>query len=83
MAQVERDQRWGVSAGVPARGRVELKNGWLPLRTHGWRINSIGHVRAGGRNYEIAFMSWDNRSMAYGVATAEGVSRIVYRDLGR
>ena len=82
MANVESDQRWGVSAGVPAGSTVELKNGWLPRSTHGWRINSIGHIRSGSRHYELVFLSTDNASMSYGVATAQGVSRIVYRDLG-
>jgi hypothetical protein len=80
MSQVQSDQRWGVSAGVPANG-VELKNGWLLRATHQWRVNSIGHVNAQGRRYAIAILTTDNDSMAYGVATISQVSRIVYRDL--
>jgi hypothetical protein len=80
MSQVESDQRWGVSAGVPAYG-VALKNGWLPRAPHGWRVNSIGHVDAQDRRYAIAVLTTDNDSMAYGVATISQVSRIVYRDL--
>ncbi|MCU1595465.1 MAG: hypothetical protein JWO12_2857 [Frankiales bacterium] len=81
MANVEPDQRWGVSAGVPAGSNVELKNGWLPRATHGWRINSIGHVRNKTHDADIAFLSTDHASFAYGVDTAAAVSRIVYRDL--
>ncbi|MCW2587046.1 MAG: hypothetical protein JWN55_2562 [Frankiales bacterium] len=80
MARVASDQRWGVSAGVPA-GHTELKNGWLPRATNGWRINSIGQVKVNGRYYLIAVLTTDNTSMAYGIATVEGISRIVYRDL--
>jgi len=79
MANVTRSQRWGVSAG-PTAG-VELKNGWLPLRTHGWRVNSIGHIRNAGRDYSIAVLTTDNSTMSYGVRTIEGASRIVFRAL--
>lgn len=81
MQSVEADQRWGVSAGVPRSGTVQLKNGWLPRATHGWRVNSIGHVRADGRDYEIAVLTTDNSTMSYGVTTIEGISRIVWKAL--
>ena len=42
MAHVIAAQRWGVPAGAPARLTAHVKNGWLPLATHGWRIHSIG-----------------------------------------
>lgn len=77
MSQVASAQRWGVAAGAPSGATVEIKNGWLPREPGGWRINSIGHVRDAQTNYEIAFLSTNNPSMAYGVATAEGVARIV------
>jgi hypothetical protein len=51
MAHVIASQRWGVPAGAPARLTAHVKNGWLPLPTHGWRIHSIGCFtgRGGGR----------------------------------
>lgn len=79
MSAVTPWQRWGVSAGPS--GGVELKNGWLPRSTHGWRVNSIGRIRNAGRDYTIAVLTTDNRSMAEGVATIEGASRIVFRAL--
>jgi beta-lactamase class A len=82
MLSVVTSQKWGVSAGVPSGPYVELKNGWLPRATGGWRVHSIGHVRVQGRNYDIAVLSMNNPSMAYGVSTIEALSRIVYRDLG-
>jgi hypothetical protein len=42
MARVIPSQRWGVPAGAPTSLTVHVKNGWLPLFTHGWRIHSIG-----------------------------------------
>lgn len=83
MSHVEPDQWWGVSAGVPLGALVELKNGWLPRSSHGWRINSIGHVRDSSHDYDIAVLSTNNPSMRYGVDTVQEVSRLVYRDLGR
>ena len=81
MGSVVPAQRWGVSGGVPAGVTVELKNGWLPRRTHGWRINSIGHVTGQGRDYVIAILSQDNATMSGGVRTAEDVSGVVWRTL--
>jgi hypothetical protein len=83
MSQVESDQRWGVSAGAPSGATVELKNGWLPRQTDQWRINSIGHIRDDREDCDIVFLSTKNVSMAYGVATAEGVTRIVRTHLAR
>lgn len=81
MANVESDQRWGISAG-PASG-VQVKDGWLPRATHGWRVNSIGRVQCAGRDYTIAVLTTDNSSMRYGIDTIEGASRLVYRALAR
>lgn len=44
MGNVEPDQNWGISAGVPDDAEVELKNGWLPDGEK-WIVNSIGHVK--------------------------------------
>ena len=74
-------QRWGVSGGVPAGVTVELKNGWLPRTTHGWRVHSIGHVRGEGRDYVLAVLSQDNATMEIGVRTLESVSVQVWATL--
>lgn len=81
LGSVTPSQHWGVSAGVPSGVTVQLKNGWLPRATHGWRINSVGHVQGQGRDYEIAVLSMDNATMGYGVTTVEGVSRAVWATL--
>jgi hypothetical protein len=81
MGSVAPAQRWGVSGGVPAGVTVELKNGWLPRATHGWRINSIGHVAGQGRDYVLAILSQDNATMAGGVRTGEDLSQVVWRTL--
>ncbi|HEX3955541.1 MAG TPA: serine hydrolase [Trebonia sp.] len=87
MATVDPAQRWGISAGVPSGMTVEIKNGWLPRATLGWRINSIGCVSgktpSGTRQpgYCLAVLTDDNPTMAYGVQTVSGIARAVNQDL--
>jgi beta-lactamase class A len=81
MARVIPSQRWGVPAGAPHGVTVYVKNGWLPLASGGWHINSIGAFLGHGRDYMIVVLSDNNPTMAYGVATIEAVARVVHRDL--
>lgn len=81
MAEVRRDQRWGVPAGMPRGVRAHLKNGWLPRATHGWRVHSVGVFTGGGRTYRIVVLSHDNPTMAYGVRTIERIAQAVHRGL--
>jgi hypothetical protein len=80
MAHVEADQAWGVSAGPGANTAVDLKNGWLPLDSGGWQVNSIGYVDGDGRNYVIAVLT-DGASEADGIATIEGLSGLLWQAL--
>ncbi|MGJ5895940.1 serine hydrolase [Streptomyces niveiscabiei] len=76
MAQVEADQRWGVSAAAQG-AEWALKNGWLPRSTTGlWDVNSIGRVTAGGGAYLVAVLSDGNASMAAGVSLVEEAARV-------
>lgn len=82
MGDVIPEQAWGVGS-VPASASAQVKNGWLPLATSGsrrktWRINSIGHVTGGGRDYTMAMLSTNGRSMDSGIATLDRVSEIVF-----
>lgn len=81
MSGVAADQRWGAGT-VPQGVRARVKNGWVPLSPRGWRVNSIGHVSGGGRDYTIAMLSYDNASMEEGVDHLDRVSAIVYDALG-
>jgi len=81
MARVVSYERWGVPAGAPAGVTVHVKNGWLPLPTHGWRINSIGSFSGHGRDYMIVVLTMDNPTMAYGVDTIQGVAEVINRAL--
>ncbi|SER64048.1 Beta-lactamase class A [Streptomyces qinglanensis] len=83
MGEVVPGQRWGTPAGAPEDARVQVKNGWLPRATHGWRINSVGAFTDGGHDYGVAVLSQDNRTMAEGVDTVEAASRAIHRGLAR
>jgi hypothetical protein len=77
MARVVSYERWGVPAGAPTDVTVHVKNGWLPLDTHGWRINSIGSFSGHGKNYMIVVLSEDNPTMAYGVDTVQDIAEVI------
>ena len=81
MARVIPAQRWGVPAGAPTSLTVHVKNGWLPLLTHGWRIHSIGTFTGRGGGYSIVVLTQDDPTMAYGIDTIEAIARAINRDL--
>jgi beta-lactamase class A len=81
MAHVIGSQRWGVPVGAPTSLTVHVKNGWLPLATHGWRIHSIGCFTGRGGGYSIVVLTQDNPTMAYGIATIEAVAKVINHDL--
>jgi beta-lactamase class A len=81
MAHVIPSQRWGVPVGAPAGVTVHVKNGWVPIAPHGWRINSIGSFSGRGRDYLIAVLTQGNPTMAYGVRTIEDAAEVIHRDL--
>jgi beta-lactamase class A len=75
-------QRWGISAGPPADAIVALKNGWVPIVSDDWQVNSIGYVSGTGREYLIAVLTNADPNEQYGVATIEGMSSIIWSVLG-
>ena len=82
MENVESDQAWGVSAGVPAGVTLALKNGWLPLEDGGdWQVNSIGWVDGDGRDYLIAVLTKNNDTEGDGIASIQGLSPLVWNAL--
>ena len=79
MEHITSTQDWGVTGGVPAGVSVALKNGFSII--NGWQINSMGWVRGDGRDYLIAVLTDGNPSEAYGIATADQISSIVWNSL--
>jgi hypothetical protein len=85
MENVESDQAWGVSGGVPAGTTIALKNGWLPLDLgddSNWQIDSIGWIDGHGRNYVIAVLSQGGALMQDGINAIDYISGKVYAALG-
>jgi Beta-lactamase enzyme family len=80
MENVEPDQRWGVSTGVPAGVRVALKNAWVPLTPADtdWQINSEGWISGDGRDYLVAVLTTGNPDEQYGITTINAVSALVW-----
>jgi beta-lactamase class A len=78
MEHIEAGQNWGVSGGVPTGTTIALKNGWLPVGTTGWQVDSIGWVNGHGRNYVLAVLISGNPTEAYGIDTIETIARAVY-----
>lgn len=83
LENVTPSQRWGVSAGVPARVTVALKNGWRPLDDgkSGWQVNSVGWVSGDGRNYLLAVLSTGNPSARYGIDTLNHLGAMAWNAL--
>ncbi|MFI0815704.1 serine hydrolase [Streptomyces sp. NPDC021098] len=81
MHRVVPSQRWGTPAGAPRGTTVQVKNGWLPRATHGWRVHSIGAFTGHGHDYTLTVLTEDNARMSDGVATIQAVARAVHRGL--
>ncbi|MFF3779861.1 serine hydrolase [Streptomyces sp. NPDC001933] len=81
MRKVVSAQRWGTPAGAPSGVTVQVKNGWLPRATHGWRVHSIGAFTGKGHDYAITVLTQDNKTMNDGINTIQAVARAVHKDL--
>ncbi|WP_405751829.1 serine hydrolase [Streptomyces sp. NBC_00012] len=81
MRKVVSSQRWGTPAGAPSGVTVQVKNGWLPRATHGWRVHSIGAFTGKGHDYGITVLTQDNKTMNDGINTIQAVARAVHKDL--
>jgi beta-lactamase class A len=85
MANVAKEQAWGVSAVAGKTAQVALKNGWLPRKADGgaWTVNSVGRVRDGGHDYLIAVLSDRHPSSAAGIEIVEHVAKAVVTALSK
>ncbi|MER6910726.1 serine hydrolase [Streptomyces sp. NPDC000594] len=81
MREVVRDQRWGTPAGAPASATVQVKNGWLPRKTHGWRVHSVGAFTGKNHDYRISVLTHGNKGQQDGINTIQAVSRAVHKGL--
>lgn len=81
MGQVIPSQRWGTPFGRPSGVTWRVKNGWLSRATQAWRVHSIGTFKGGGHDYVITVLTQGNATMDYGIATIQGVAKVIHRDL--
>ncbi|MFB7916679.1 serine hydrolase [Streptomyces sp. NPDC056061] len=81
MRKVVSSQRWGTPAGAPVGTTVQVKNGWLPRATHGWRVHSIGAFTGQGHDYAITVLTHDNKAMNDGINTVQAIARAVHKGL--
>ncbi|WP_344829328.1 serine hydrolase [Actinocorallia longicatena] len=81
MHSVTPSQRWGTPAGVPKGVSVHVKNGWLPRRTHGWRVHSLGTFDGRKRDYMLVVLTHGNSSMSYGIRSIERVAHAAHSAL--
>jgi beta-lactamase class A len=88
---VETDQSWGVSAGIPSTTNFELKNGWLEdsetnneySGTPSWTVNSIGHIWDNNADYTIAVLTNGQTTEQYGIDTIESLSAATWNVLSQ
>jgi beta-lactamase class A len=81
MENVEPDQAWGISAGVPAGVTIALKNGWVPIADNNWQVNSIGWISGDGRDYTLAILTNGDPTEGYGIDTIEAVAATIFAEL--
>jgi beta-lactamase class A len=83
MQQVEKDQRWGVSAAARDSDKVALKNGWTPrpFIHNTWAVTSYGRIRGPGRDYALSVQTDVQPGLDSGISTIEGVGRLIDRRL--
>jgi len=80
MKKVVAGQRWGAPTGASAGEVVAVKNGWLPLASGGWRVNTTG-VGLGRRSYLMAVLSTGNPTEQYGIDTIDQLAAMVWQHM--
>jgi beta-lactamase class A len=78
MQHVDKDDAWGISAGVGRGIEVALKNGWLSVDDDAWQVNSIGWVNGQDRNYVVAILTDSDPTEGYGIQTIQGLSSLIW-----
>lgn len=81
MADVEPDQRWGVSAAADAGTLTRQTNGWLSAApdNYRWLVNSVGIITAHGRTLLVAVLTQHGPDFASGITLVEQLTKISVR----
>jgi beta-lactamase class A len=78
MESVVNWQRFGIPTGVPTTAIVGVKNGWYPVSTTGWQVNTAGYVRTDDHFYLAVIMTAHNKSQLYGTYTVNKISQLLW-----
>lgn len=78
MQSVVNWQRFGIPTGVPATATVGVKNGWYPVSTTGWQVNTAGYVKTADRFYLAVIMTAHNRNQKYGTNAVNRISQLLW-----
>ncbi|MEO3973985.1 serine hydrolase [Streptomyces sp. CAU 1734] len=81
MNEVVPSQRWGTPAGAPTALKIQVKNGWLPRATHGWRVHSIGAFTKDTTRYSMTVLTHGNKTMQDGVNSIQAVARAIHKGI--
>ncbi|MEU6484798.1 serine hydrolase [Streptomyces sp. NPDC046887] len=81
MNEVVADQRWGTPAGASKDARIHVKNGWLPRKTLGWRVHSIGAFSGTKHDHQITVLTHGNADWQAGINTIQAIAKVVHSDL--
>jgi len=76
MTEVEPGQAWGVGQAAEPGQPVAVKNGWLPLTSANWVLNSVGCIAPTSPGPVcVSITSSGSPSMAYGIQTVTAAAR--------
>lgn len=82
MTKVNPDQAWGVGQAAEPGQPVAVKNGWLPLTSNNWIINSVGCLAPTSPSPVcVSITSIGSPSMAYGIHTVTAAARAAIETL--
>ncbi len=77
-AEIEPDQRWGVSAAADRGTTTHLKNGWLDVDDDDgkWLVNSVGSVTVHGDRVYLAVLTQHGPGFQSGITRVEELANI-------
>lgn len=82
MTKVNPDQAWGVGQAAEPGQPVAVKNGWLPLTSGNWVLNSDGCIAPRSTSPVcVAITSSGSPTMAYGISTVTAAARAAVKAL--
>jgi beta-lactamase class A len=78
MQNVIADHEFGIPHGVPETAIRGVKNGWYPVSTTGWQVNTTGYVHTDDHYYLAVIMTAHNRNQQYGTNAVNKISQLLW-----